>query len=53
MNAAVDTNVLVRVLVQDPTAPAQCAAARRVIDDASASGESLFITLCALLPPDW
>ena len=28
MSAAIDTNVLVRVLVQDPTAAAQCAAAK-------------------------
>lgn len=49
MSAAVDTNVLVRVLVQDPAAPAQCAAARLVVDEASASGEPLLITLCALL----
>ena len=49
MSAAIDTNVLVRVLVQDPTAAAQCAAARRVVAEASASGEPLLVTLCALL----
>jgi predicted nucleic-acid-binding protein len=53
MSAAIDTNVLVRVLVQDPTAPEQCVAARRVVDDASASGESLLVTLCALLETEW
>jgi predicted nucleic-acid-binding protein len=53
MSAAVDTNVLVRVLVQDPTAPAQCAAARRVVEESAASGEPLLITLCALLETEW
>lgn len=31
---AVDTNVLVRVLVDDPTAPDQCRAARQVVSEA-------------------
>ena len=53
MSAAIDTNVLVRVLVQDPTAAAQCAAAIRVVAAASASGEPLLITLCALLETEW
>ena len=53
MSAAIDTNVLVRVLVQDPTAAAQCAAAKRVVAAASASGEPLLITLCALLEAEW
>jgi predicted nucleic-acid-binding protein len=53
MSAAIDTNVLVRVLVQDPTAAAQCAAAKRVVTEASASGEPLLITLCALLETEW
>ena len=53
MSAAIDTNVLVRVLVQDPTAAAQCAAAKRVVAEASASGEPLLITLCALLETEW
>jgi len=34
-------------------APAQCAAARRVIDEAASSGEPLLITLCALLETEW
>jgi predicted nucleic-acid-binding protein len=49
MSAAIDTSVLVRVLVQDPTAAAQCAAARHGVAEAAASGESLLVTLCALL----
>lgn len=31
---AVDTNVLVRVLVDDPTAPEQCLAARQMVSEA-------------------
>ena len=31
---AVDTNVLVRVLVDDPSAPEQCAAARKAVSEA-------------------
>jgi predicted nucleic-acid-binding protein len=53
MSAAIDTNVLVRVLVQHPTAAAQCAAAKRVVAEASASGEPLLVTLCALLETEW
>jgi predicted nucleic-acid-binding protein len=53
MSIAVDTNVLVRILVQDPTAPAQCAAARRLVTDATAAGEPLLVSLCALLETEW
>jgi predicted nucleic-acid-binding protein len=53
MSAAIDTNVLVRVLVQDPTAAAHCAAARQVVAQASASGEPLLVTLCALQETEW
>jgi predicted nucleic-acid-binding protein len=53
VSTALDTNVLVRVLVQDPTAAAQCAAARRVVAEATASGEPLLVTLCALLETEW
>ena len=53
MSAAVDTNVLVRILVQDPTAPAQCGATRRLVDDTTAAGESLLVSLCALLETEW
>jgi predicted nucleic-acid-binding protein len=49
VSAAIDADVLVRVLVQDPTAAAQRAAARLVAAEASASGEPLLVTLCALL----
>jgi hypothetical protein len=46
MSIAIDTNVLVRILVQDPTAPEQCAAARRLVTDANAarSGGSAWTT---------
>ena len=53
MSIAIDTNVLVRILVQDPTAPDQCAAARRLVADATAAGEPLFVNLCALLETEW
>ena len=53
MSIAIDTNVLVRILVQDPTAPDQCAAARCLVADATAAGEPLFLSLCALLEAEW
>ena len=51
MNAAIDTNVLVRLLVRDDDA--QFAAARRLVDEASAAGEPVLIMLCALLETEW
>jgi len=53
MSIAIDTNVLVRILILDPTAPEQCAAARRLVDDASLTGEPLLVSLCALLETEW
>jgi predicted nucleic-acid-binding protein len=53
MSIAIDTNVLVRILVQDPTAPDQCAAARRLVANATAAGEPLLVSLCALLETEW
>jgi len=53
MSIAIDTNVLVRILVQDPTAPTQCAAARQLVADATAAGEPLLVSLCALLETEW
>ena len=53
MSIAVDTNVLVRMLVHDASAPEQCAAARRLADQATASGEPLLVSLCALLETEW
>jgi predicted nucleic-acid-binding protein len=53
MSIAIDTNVLVRILVQDPSAPDQCAAARRLVAQATASGEPLLVSLCALLETEW
>jgi len=49
LSAAIDTEVLVRVIVRAPTAATQCAAAKCVVAEASASGEPLLITLRALL----
>ena len=48
-----DTNVLVRILHQDTTAPKQCAAARRLLAETEAAGETLFVSLCALLETEW
>jgi predicted nucleic-acid-binding protein len=53
MSIAIDTNVLVRILVQDPTAPDQSASARRLVADATAAGEPLLVSLCALLETEW
>lgn len=53
MSVAIDTNVLVRILIQDSTAPDQCAAARRLVAEAAAAGESLLVSLCALLEAEW
>jgi predicted nucleic-acid-binding protein len=53
MSIAIDTNVLVRILVQDPTAPAQCKAARRLVADATAADEPLLVSMCALLETEW
>ena len=48
-----DTNILVRILIQDPSAPDQCAAARRLVAEATAASEPLLVTLCALLETEW
>jgi predicted nucleic-acid-binding protein len=53
MSIAIDTNVLVRVLIQDATAPEQSQAAKRLVDAAEASGEPLLVTLCAVLETEW
>lgn len=53
MSAAIDTTILVRILLQDATAPAQCAAARRLVAQTEAAGETLLVTLCALLETEW
>jgi predicted nucleic-acid-binding protein len=53
MSIAIDTNILVRILVQDPTAPDQCAAARRLVNEATATAEPLLVSLCALLETEW
>lgn len=53
MSIAIDTHVLVRILVQDATAPDQCAAARQLVTDATAAGEPLLVSLCALLETEW
>lgn len=49
MNCAIDTNVLVRFLVQEAAAPEQTAAARQLVDDVRAGGTSVHIGLGVLL----
>jgi len=51
MTIAIDTNVLVRLLVRDDEA--QYAAAQRLVDQASAAGEPVLIVLGALLETEW
>ena len=51
MSVAIDTNVLVRLLVRDDEA--QFAAARRLVDEAAAAQEPVLIMLCALLETEW
>ncbi len=53
MSIAIDTNVLVRILIQDPTTPDQCGAARRLVAEATAAAEPLLVSLCALLETEW
>lgn len=47
----IDTNVLVRILVEDDKA--QCASARRLVDSAIAKGEKVFVSLLVLLEMEW
>lgn len=49
--AALDTNVLVRFLVQDE--PAQLAAARRLIRRCMSEGQTLFIAVTVSLELEW
>jgi len=49
MRIAIDTSVLVPMLVQDPTASTQCAAGRQLVSAATAAVKSLLASLCALL----
>ncbi len=49
--AALDTNVLVRFLVEDD--PAQLAAARRLIRRTVAAGETLFIPVTVVVELEW
>ncbi len=51
MSIAIDTNVLVRLLVQDDEA--QFAAARRLVDEAAEAEEPVLIMLCVLLETEW
>lgn len=51
MSIAVDTNVLVRLLVRDDEA--QYMAARRLVDRANAAEEPVLILLAALLETEW
>ena len=49
MSIALDTNVLVRMLVHDPSASTECAAAKRLVDQAVLEADPLLVTLCTLL----
>jgi predicted nucleic-acid-binding protein len=51
VSAAIDTNVLVRLLVRDDEAQYQ--AARRLVEQAEAADEPVLIMLCALLETEW
>lgn len=51
MTLAVDTNVLVRLLVRDDEA--QYASARRLADRAAAAGEPVLVMLLVLLETEW
>ena len=51
MSIAIDTNVLVRMLVHDDET--QCAAVRRLVEQAEASNEPLLVLLCALMETEW
>ena len=51
MTIAIDTNVLVRLLVRDDEA--QYAAAQRLVDEAAAAEEPVLIVLGALLETEW
>ena len=51
MSIAIDTNVLVRLLVRDDEA--QYSAARRLVDEAAAADEPVLIVLSALLETEW
>ncbi len=51
MSVAIDTNVLVRLLVRDD--PKQFNAARRLVEQAQAAGEPILILLGALLETEW
>lgn len=51
MSIAIDTNVLVRLLVRDDEN--QFEAAKRLVDQAEESGEPVLIVLCALLETEW
>lgn len=53
MSKALDTNILVRALVQDPAVPAQCATVRRLWQQAEATGQTLMVTMGALLETEW
>lgn len=51
MTIAIDTNVLVRLLVRDDEA--QFAAALRLLEDAAAAENAVLVMLCALMETEW
>lgn len=51
MSIAIDTNVLVRLLVRDDEA--QFRAATALVEEAAKTGQPILILLCALLETEW
>ncbi len=51
MSVAIDTNVLVRLLVRDNET--QFTAACRLVEEAAAAQEPVLVMLCALLETEW
>jgi predicted nucleic-acid-binding protein len=51
VRVALDTNVLVRLLVRDDEA--QCAAARHLVEQSEASGEPVLLLIGAVLEAEW
>lgn len=51
MTVAIDTNVLVRLLVRDDER--QFAEAKRLVDQAALANEPVLIVLCAILETEW
>lgn len=50
---ALDTNVLVRFLVEDASAPEQCRRAREIVGAAVADGDVIFVSVVVLVESVW